>query len=88
MLGIPSVRDRIVQQALLDNSPTDLRDKPPSIKLRLQARAELSPGNAIMFMRKHERSWVVDMDLTKCFDTLNHDQVLATFRKRVVDGNI
>ena len=31
---------------------------------------------------------VVDMDLSKCFDTLDHDLIIQCFRKRVSDGSI
>jgi retron-type reverse transcriptase len=27
-----------------------------------------------MFIREYQRKWVVDMDLSKCFDTIDHDQ--------------
>jgi retron-type reverse transcriptase len=31
---------------------------------------------------------VVDMDLSKCFDTLNHELILAGLRERITDGSI
>jgi len=39
-------------------------------------------------MRKHELKWVVDMDLSRCFDTLDHDLIMKAFRKRITDGSI
>ena len=39
-------------------------------------------------MRQYERKWVVDMDLSKCFDTLNHDLILSSIAKRIKDGSI
>lgn len=41
-----------------------------------------------MFIREHELVWVVDTDLSKCFDTLNHDLILEAIRKRIADGSI
>ncbi len=28
------------------------------------------------------------MDLSKCFDTLDHDLIITSFRKRITDGSI
>ena len=41
-----------------------------------------------MFIRQYDRQWVVDMDLSKCFDTLDHDLIIKALRKRVADGSI
>jgi hypothetical protein len=41
-----------------------------------------------MFIRKYEFKWVVDMDLSKCFDTLDHEIIIESVRKRVTDGSI
>lgn len=41
-----------------------------------------------MFTRKYDLNWVVDLDLSKCFDTLDHDLILKTFRKRIADGSV
>ena len=39
-------------------------------------------------MREYERKWVVDMDLSKCFDTLNHDLILSSVSQGIKDGSI
>jgi group II intron reverse transcriptase/maturase len=39
-------------------------------------------------MRKYDLRWVVDMDLSKCFDTLDHELIIQALRKRIVDGSI
>jgi group II intron reverse transcriptase/maturase len=39
-------------------------------------------------MRSYDLRWVVDMDLSKCFDTLNHDFIIASVGKKVADGSI
>lgn len=41
-----------------------------------------------MFMRKYELNQVVDMDLSKCFDTLDHELIIKYMRKRVTDGSV
>ncbi len=39
-------------------------------------------------MREYRLRWVVDMDLSKCFDTLDHDLIIQSVRKRVRDGSV
>ncbi|WP_267886248.1 reverse transcriptase domain-containing protein, partial [Vreelandella aquamarina] len=45
-------------------------------------------GKAELFIRRYRRDWVVDMDLSKCFDTLNHDLIIRQFRQRITDGSV
>jgi len=89
-LGIPAVRDRVVQQALLDIlSPIfDPDFHPSSYGYRPGRSCHQAITKASMFMRQYELSWVVDMDLSKCFDTLQHDFLLAQVRRRIADGSI
>lgn len=39
-------------------------------------------------MRKYDRQWVVDMDLSKCFDLLDHQLIIKSIQRRVTDGSI
>ena len=89
-LGIPSVRDRVVQQALLDilTPIFDPDFHPSSYGYRPGKSSHQAIEKASMFMRKYELEWVVDMDLSKCFDTLNHDFLLTQIRRKVADGSI
>jgi group II intron reverse transcriptase/maturase len=41
-----------------------------------------------MFIRRYDLKHVVDMDLSKCFDRLDHDLILSSVRRRVTDGSI
>lgn len=90
LLGIPAVRDRVVQQALLDilQPIFDPEFHPSSYGYRPGRSCHQAITKATMFIRKYERKWVVDMDLSKCFDTLNHDLILLSFAKRIKDGSI
>jgi len=89
-LGIPTVRDRVVQQALLNilQPIFDPEFHPSSYGYRPGRSCHQAIAKATMFIRNYERQWVVDMDLTKCFDTLDHDIIIKAFRKRVTDGSI
>lgn len=90
LLGIPTVRDRIVQQALkqLLEPLFDPDFHPSSYGYRPGRSAHQAISKAQLFIRTYHRHWVVDMDLSKCFDTLNHDLIITQFRARISDGSI
>lgn len=89
-LGIPTVRDRIVQHTLLNilQPIFDPGFHPSSYGYRPGRSGHQAISKATLFMRKHGLSWVVDMDLSRCFDTLDHDLIIKAFRKRITDGSI
>lgn len=89
-LGIPSVRDRVVQQALLDIlQPIFEPDfHPSSYGYRPGRSCHHAITKASLFIRTYDRQWVVDMDLSKCFDTLDHNLIIKSLRRRVTDGSI
>ena len=89
-LGIPAVRDRVVQQRLLDIlQPIFEPDfHPSSYAYRPKRGCHQAIGKVSMFVRRYNLRWVVDMDLSKCFDTLSHDRILEARRRRVRDGSI
>ncbi len=89
-LGIPTVRDRIVQQALLNilQPIFDPCFHPSSYGYRPGMSAHKAIAKASLFIRRYDRNWVVDMDLSKCFDTLDHNLIIKSLRKRVADGSI
>ena len=90
LLGIPAVRDRVVQQALLDilQPIFDQHFHPSSYGYRPGRSCHQAISKATMFIRRYERKWVVDMDLSKCFDTLAHDIIISQLSRRVKDGGI
>lgn len=90
LLGIPAVRDRVVQQALLDilQPIFDPEFHPSSYGYRPGRSCHQAIAKATMFIREYDRNWVVDMDLSKCFDTLDHSLIQRAFRKRIKDGSI
>lgn len=90
LLGIPSVRDRVVQQALLEilQPIFDPDFHPSSYGYRPGRSAHQAISKAAMFIREYELCWVVDMDISKCFDTLDHDIIIGAFRRRIADGSI
>ena len=70
LLIVPAVRDRVVQQALLDilQPIFDPEFHPSSYGYRPGRSCHHAITKATMFIREYQRKWVVDMDLSKCFD--------------------
>ena len=89
-LGIPAVRDRVVQQALLDilGPIFDPDFHLSSYGYRPGRSCQQAVAKATMFVRDYDRKWVVDMDLSKCFDCLDHDLIIASLRRRITDGSV
>ncbi|MEZ4600262.1 MAG: reverse transcriptase domain-containing protein [Syntrophotaleaceae bacterium] len=90
MLGIPAVRDRVVQQALLNilQPLFDPEFHPSSYGYRPGRSPHQAIAKASLFIRRYEFKWVADMDLSRCFDTLDHDLILRSFRRKIADGSI
>lgn len=89
-LGIPTVRDRVVQQALLNvlQPIFDPDFHPSSYGYRPKRSAAHAVAKAERFMSKYRLPHVVDMDLSKCFDTLDHDLILEGVNRKVSDGSV
>lgn len=90
LIGIPTVRDRVVQQALKNILEPIFEPEfhPSSYGYRPGRGAHQAIAKATAFMRTHALTWVIDMDLSKCFDTLDHDLIIQSVRKKVADGSI
>ena len=90
LLGIPTVRDRVVQQALLNilQPIFDPEFHPSSYGYRPGRSPQQAIAKASLFIRRYQLKWVADMDLSRCFDTLNHALILKGFRRKIADGSI
>lgn len=89
-LGIPTMRDRVVQQALLNIlQPIFEPDfHPSSYGYRPKRSAHHAIAKAERFTRHYGLEHVVDMDLSKCFDTLSHNLILTAVNEKVSDGKV
>lgn len=89
-LGVPTVRDRVVQQALLNilQPIFDPSFHPSSYGYRPKRSCAQAVAKAERFINKWGLTNVVDMDLSKCFDTLDHDLILKGVKKKVSDGSV
>ena len=89
MLGIPTVVDRLVQQAILQ--VLDPIIDPTFSKSSYGFRKGIGAHDALKDAQAYVaegRSFVVDMDLEKFFDKVNHDMVMARLARHVGDKRL
>jgi RNA-directed DNA polymerase len=88
-LGIPTVLDRMIQQALHQVLiPTF---DPTFSDASFGFRPGRGTHDAVMRAREHVAAgyrWVVDLDLAKFFDTVNHDVLMRLVAQRVKDKRV
>lgn len=89
MLGIPTVLDRLIQQAILQvltpiydptfsNSSFGFRPGRNALQAIKQAEAYVKGGY----------DWAVDLDLSKFFDRVNHDVLMSRIARRIKDKRL
>jgi group II intron reverse transcriptase/maturase len=89
-LGIPTVKDRVVQQALLNVLQPIFEPEfhPSSYGYRPGRSSHHAIAKGERFTRHYGLNHVVDMDLSKCFDTLDHELILSSVNEKVSDGKV
>ena len=88
-LGIPTVVDRFVQQAVLQ--VLQPRWDPTFSEYSYGFRPERSAHHAVAKAQRYQElgySWVVDIDLEKFFDQVNHDRLMARIAGRETDKRL
>jgi RNA-directed DNA polymerase len=86
MLGIPTVIDRLLQQAIaqwlnpkyeeeFSNYSYGFREGRNGHQAVMQAQINLNEGYA----------WIIELDLAKFFDRVNHDKLMGLLAKRITD---
>jgi RNA-directed DNA polymerase len=85
-LGIPTVLDRMIQQAVQQvlQSRWDAEFSEHSYGFRPGRSAHQAVAKAQQYIAEG-RSWVVDLDLEKFFDRVNHDKLMASIARRIAD---
>lgn len=89
LLGIPTVQDRLIQQAIhqvlseeyeprFSDHSYGFRSGRSAHDAILEARGYVEDGNV----------WVVDMDLAKFFDTVNHDRLMSRLKQDIEDKRV
>jgi RNA-directed DNA polymerase len=86
MLGIPTVIDRLLQQAIaqwlnpkyeeeFSNYSYGFREKRSAHQAVMQAQQNLNEGN----------EWIIELDLENFFDRVNHDKLMGLLTKKITD---
>ena len=88
-LGIPTVIDRFVQQAvaLVLSEEYEKLFKDMSFGFRPNRSCRLAVRRAMEHV-KDGYMWVVDLDLRKFFDTVNHSKLIQLLSDRIEDGRV
>lgn len=88
-LGIPTVLDRFIQQALLQvlQPLFDPSFSPHSHGFRPGHSAHQAVSEAQRYVQEGRR-WVVDVDLERFFDRVNHDVLMGRLAKRIADPQV
>lgn len=86
LLGIPTVTDRFIQQAIAQvlTPIFDPTFSDNSYGFRPNRRAHDAVRKAKGYIKEGFR-WVIDMDLEKFFDKVNHDKLMGILAKRIED---
>ena len=89
LLGIPTVIDRFIQQAIAQvlSSLYDPMFSDHSYGFRPNRSAHDAVRKAKGYIREGNR-WIIDIDLEKFFDKVNHDRLMGTLAKRIKDKRL
>lgn len=88
-LGVPTVADRFVQQAVAQVLTPIYEEQfhDHSYGFRPNRGAQQAVVRALEMMNDGH-SWVVDIDLEKFFDTVNHDKLMTIIGRTIKDGDV
>nr|WP_282955785.1 reverse transcriptase domain-containing protein [Planococcus salinarum] len=88
-LGIPTVVDRVVQQAIHQVlSPVfEKQFSDFSYGFRPKRSCEMAIIQSLEFLNDGY-DWVVDIDLERFFDTVNHDKLMRIIANTIDDGDV
>ncbi|USS96444.1 group II intron reverse transcriptase/maturase [Serratia symbiotica] len=88
-LGIPTVMDRFIQQAVMQvlQNQWDPTFSESSYGFRVGRSAHQAVKRAKRYVEEGQH-WVVDIDLEKFFDRVNHDVLMSRVAKRITDKRV
>ena len=86
-LGIPTVVDRVVQQATAQvlSLGYDKYFSEHSYGFRPGRSCQQAIEEALVYLNEGYE-WVIDLDIEKYFDTVNHDKLISILRERINDA--
>ena len=88
-LGVPTVVDRFVQQAVAQVLSPIFEEEfhEHSYGFRPNRSAQQAAVKALEMMNDGH-NWIVDIDLEKFFDTVNHDKLMTIVGRTIKDGDV
>ena len=88
-LGVPTVADRFVQQAVAQVLTPIFEEQfhDHSYGFRPNRCAQQAVMKALEMMNDGH-DWIVDIDLAKFFDTVDHDKLMTIFGRTIQDGDV
>jgi RNA-directed DNA polymerase len=88
-LGIPTIRDRVAQTALRSViEPIFERDFSDHSYGFRPGRSTKDALRRVDGLLREGRTWVVDLDITRYFDTIPHQALMREIEKKIADGRV
>lgn len=89
-LGIPTVKDRVVQSAvvLVLGAIFEADLLPQQYGFRPKADAKMAVRRAYFHITQHNRREIVDADLSDYFTTIPHGPLMRCLSRRIADGQV
>lgn len=86
-LGIPTVVDRVIQQATLQELTKIYEPifSEHSFGFRPRRSAHMAMEEVLYYLNEGYE-WIIDLDIEKFFDTVNHDKLISILRENVNDA--
>ena len=86
-LGIPTVVDRVIQQSMLQvlSEIYEPIFSEHSYGFRPKRSAHMAMEEVLYYLNEGYE-WIVDLDIEKFFDTVNHDKLISILRENVNDN--
>lgn len=86
-LGIPTVVDRVIQQAMsqVSNKIYEPIFSEHSFGYRPRRNAQMAMEEVLQYLNEGYE-WIVDLDIEKFFDTVNQDKLISILRENVNDA--
>jgi group II intron reverse transcriptase/maturase len=86
-LGIPTAMDRVIQQAISQKLSVIYEPKfsDSSYGFRPKRSAHMAIDKVVEYLNEGNE-WVIDLDIEKFFDTVNHDKLIQVLRLEVNDS--
>lgn len=83
-LGIPTVSDRVIQQAVVQQLSVIYEPvfSDNSHGFRPNRSCHTAMGKALEYLNEGYE-WIIDLDIEKYFDTVNHDKLISILREQV-----